>query len=225
MEQFSLSTLSVTLVAGALCIKVAVDQAQNSLEQYNLTKTGKALGAGGNFLAGAMAGFGLGGLIGAVLGGVAGLEVWSITERNLLPRRLVYTVLAKGTGRCVVTKAGEMAAKKFAEKAIGTACKETAVKVLKALSTKKAATHITEMSAVAVAKRSVIAGNIVGIVADVAQVGLEVADHEKAGKAVGLTGNVASGALTGFALEGPAGAAVGAIVGAGLWAGAEWIGS
>ncbi len=48
----------------------------------------------------------------------------------------------------------------------------------------------------------------VGILADGAQMGLEYFGHEKAGKAVGATGNVASGALTGFALGGPVGAAI-----------------
>lgn len=191
-------------------------------KQNGWTMIGKIVGAGGNTLAGIMAGYGLHGPIGAVVGGIVGLGVWGLTETKTLPYAPVCMVLGKATGRLVATKVATMAAKKFGNKAIGVACKKAAVH---GQASNHLASHIAKMPAVTVAKRALQAGNIIGIVADVAQVGLELAGYEKAGKAVGLSGNVASGALTGFALAGPAGAAVGAVLGAGLWAGAEWIGS
>ena len=43
----------------------------------------------------------------------------------------------------------------------------------------------------------------VGLVADGAQLVLELSGHKKAGKAVGATGNMASAAMTGFVIGGP----------------------
>uniref|UniRef100_A0A1X7TIZ6 Uncharacterized protein n=1 Tax=Amphimedon queenslandica TaxID=400682 RepID=A0A1X7TIZ6_AMPQE len=56
----------------------------------------------------------------------------------------------------------------------------------------------------------------IGIAADVAQAGLEHYGYKKTGKAVGASGNIASGALCGVAF-GPVGAGVGAMVGLGVW--------
>ena len=64
----------------------------------------------------------------------------------------------------------------------------------------------------------------VGVAADVAQAVLEYAGYEEAGKKVGMFGNVASGAMVGFALGGPAGAGVGAAGGTLLWLGGEAVG-
>ena len=69
-----------------------------------------------------------------------------------------------------------------------------------------------------------MAANPVGIAADFAQAGLELAGKKDAGKAVGATGNIASGAMTGFVLGGPLGAGVGAAAGYGLWFMGEVVG-
>ncbi len=64
----------------------------------------------------------------------------------------------------------------------------------------------------------------VGVVADIAQSGLEIAGYEEAGEKVGVAGNIGSGAMLGFALWGPIGAGVGAGGGALLWLGGEAVG-
>ena len=62
-----------------------------------------------------------------------------------------------------------------------------------------------------------------GIGADMAQAGLEWAGHKEVGKAVGITGNIASGALMG-APFGPPGAVLGALGGFAIWGAGEVIG-
>ena len=65
--------------------------------------------------------------------------------------------------------------------------------------------------------------NPVGIVADVAQAGLEMTGNKEVGKAVGATGNVASAAAIGFTTGGPVGAAVGAAAGLAFWGAGEML--
>ncbi len=65
----------------------------------------------------------------------------------------------------------------------------------------------------------------VGVAADIAQAGLEIAGYEEAGKKVGKVGNIAAGAMLGFTLGGPAGAGVGAAGGALLWVGGQIVGN
>jgi len=60
-------------------------------------------------------------------------------------------------------------------------------------------------------------GNYVGIAADAAEFGLGMMGCESQGKVVGAVGNTASGAMTGFSVAGPPGAAIGAGVGLLLW--------
>lgn len=60
-----------------------------------------------------------------------------------------------------------------------------------------------------------------GIAADVAQAGLELVGQEEAGKAVGIGGNMVSGAMMGGAIGGPPGAVIGAGLGFALWATGE----
>lgn len=117
-------------------------------------------------------------------------------------------------------------------------CKESVAKTLSKQAgqkvasevTKKATTKVVEKIAVETTKRAVIKGvvsaaNPVGLVADVAQMGLELTGNKTAGKVVGATGQMASGAMTGFALGGPIGAGIGAAAGYGLWAGGEVVGN
>ena len=69
-----------------------------------------------------------------------------------------------------------------------------------------------------------MAGNPVGIVADVAQAGFELAGYEKVGKQVGKGGNVISGAVIGAAVAGPPGAVLGAAGGFIIWGIGEVVG-
>lgn len=66
--------------------------------------------------------------------------------------------------------------------------------------------------------------NPIGIVADMAQAGLELTGNEKAGKTVGLAGNAGGGAVAGLAVGGPLGAAVGAVAGTSVWLVGELVG-
>ena len=98
--------------------------------------------------------------------------------------------------------------------------------------TVKAVAKIGSKVAVKAGPALVKAATPIGIVADVAQIGLEVEGHKKIGKTVGATGNMASmaivGAVVGSPLGGPVGstvgAGVGATVGLTLWAVGEGIG-
>ena len=60
-----------------------------------------------------------------------------------------------------------------------------------------------------------------GIAADFTQEGLEMAGYKNAEKTVGSVGNISSGAVAGFLVGGPLGAAVGALTGAVLWGAGE----
>ncbi|XP_019860753.1 PREDICTED: uncharacterized protein LOC109589072 isoform X1 [Amphimedon queenslandica] len=73
-------------------------------------------------------------------------------------------------------------------------------------------------------KSAATAATGVGLVADLAQAGLEYYGYEKEGKAVGATGNLASGALFGAAIAGPPGAAIGALGGFMIWGTGEFVG-
>ena len=68
------------------------------------------------------------------------------------------------------------------------------------------------------------ATNPAGIVADVAQVGFEVAGKPGAGKVVGSAGNIVGGAVTGSIVGGPVGALIGAAVAGGIWGVGELVG-
>ena len=65
----------------------------------------------------------------------------------------------------------------------------------------------------------------IGLISDVAQGGLEYAGYKEAGKAVGISGNIVSGAMMGGVVAGPPGAAVGALAGFGMWVAGEATGA
>ena len=67
--------------------------------------------------------------------------------------------------------------------------------------------------------------NPAGIIVDVTQAGLELAGYKKEGKAVGLLGNLGTGACTGFMVAGPVGATIGACASLGTWIVAEAAGN
>lgn len=65
---------------------------------------------------------------------------------------------------------------------------------------------------------------VILMVPDVAQAGLEVFGHKKFGKTIGKWGNIGTGAAAGFAVYGPVGIPVGALVGFGSWILGEGVG-
>ncbi len=69
------------------------------------------------------------------------------------------------------------------------------------------------------------ATNPVAIFADAAQGACEYIGQKRVGKAIGITGNMASAAAFGFMAGGPVGAASGAVVGAGMWFTGEIVGA
>jgi hypothetical protein len=143
-----------------------------------------------------------------------GFGVWCLDTWT--ESRPASVVLAKGIVKIVASKIGEEAVKRFAEKKAGEFGKEVIVKVLTE-SGSVLANAAAKLSAAEVAKSMVVTGNILGVIADVAQTGLELCGHKGAGVGVGATGNIGSGALTGFALGWSAGALIGSVAGAWLW--------
>jgi hypothetical protein len=81
----------------------------------------------------------------------------------------------------------------------------------------------SKMAAGQIAKSATKYATPVGVVADLAQAGLEYAGHKEAGKFVGVTGNITSGALMG-APFGPPGLALGALGGFVIWGAGEVVG-
>ncbi len=136
---------------------------------------------------------------------------------------------AKSAAKHGAKSAAKHGAKSAAKSGAKVAAKHTAKHTAKSAS-KAGGKHAAKSGAKvihAAATATTVAATLaapVGILADGAQMGLEYFGHKKAGKAVGATGNVASGALTGLALGGPPGAAIGALAGYGLWKGGEIIG-
>ena len=66
--------------------------------------------------------------------------------------------------------------------------------------------------------------NPAGMVADAAQLGLEITGHKEISKKVGLWGNIGTGAVAGGVIGGPVGAPIGALVGLGTWLIGEAVG-
>ena len=66
---------------------------------------------------------------------------------------------------------------------------------------------------------------VIGIAADFAQAGLEYCGYKKTGKAVGATGNAASGIMAGVAMGGPVGAIIGGFVAVSIWGAGEAVGT
>lgn len=151
-----------------------------------------------------------------------GKVVVKVTAREVITKTGVKVgarEAARATAKCVVS-AGTKRASKFAtRRAAQVATKET-VKLVTRGGTKFAAKEATKLGSKSLLKAS----NPIGIGADLAQAGLEAAGYEDAGKAVGVTGNMASGALMGAAIGGPVGAAVGATGGFLVWGLGEVVG-
>ena len=126
------------------------------------------------------------------------------------------TVLDKIVEECkkidaLITQLSKMAAKAFAREGatLGTKC------VMK-----YGAGKVASQSVKTVLKFT----NPAGMLADAAQVGLEVTGHKDIGKQVGLWGNIGTGAMAGTVVGGPVGAPIGALVGLGTWVIGEAVG-
>jgi len=92
------------------------------------------------------------------------------------------------------------------------------------VSVRQGAKQVAKKGAKTTATGLVKAVNPVGIGADIAQAGLEYMGMEKVGKAVGMTGNIAAGAMLG-SVGGPPGAVVGMLGGFLVWGAGEVVGS
>ena len=103
----------------------------------------------------------------------------------------------------VVTDVSKLAAKGFA--------RETAV--ITRLGTKSFMKYGASQSL----KTALNIANPAGMVADVAQFGLEMTGHKEIGKNVGLWGNIGTGVMAGGVVGGPVGVPIGALVGLGTW--------
>ena len=126
----------------------------------------------------------------------------------------------------------KVAVKQGAKEAVKYSAKETVrhgVKQVAKQGTKKVAQQAAKQGAKQGAKyatKAVTAAiNPFGIVPDLAQAGLEITGHKKAGKAVGGGGNMTIGAIAGGTVGGPPGAIIGAAVAGGVWLFGEAIGA
>lgn len=132
----------------------------------------------------------------------------------------VAPALAKVAGR----EALSFGAKYVAKKAAATTTTTTTTKYFFGLFSRTTTTQVVK-AATASSTRCLKGATPVGFVADIAQVALEATGYKKAGKTVGASGNMVSGAMVGFALGGPIGAGVGTVAGLGVWKGGEVVGN
>ena len=134
---------------------------------------------------------------------------------------------AKSAAKHAAKSAAKHGVKSAAKSAAKTSAKSAAKHAAKSAS-KAGGKHAFKTGAKATAATAATAvaslATPVGLVADGLQLTLETFGYEKAGKAVGASGNVASGAMTGFVLGGPFGAAIGGVAGYAVWKGGEVIG-
>ena len=98
------------------------------------------------------------------------------------------------------------------------------VTLLVKVGVRQGAKQVAKEGAKTTATGLVKAVNPVGIGADIAQAGLEYMGMEEVGKAVGMAGNIAAGAMLG-SVGGPPGAVVGALGGFLVWGAGEVVGS
>lgn len=128
--------------------------------------------------------------------------------------------LTKHTIRAATKTATKSAVKEATKAAPKFIVKGTTMTFAKSTAKETAKAAVKEVSAVS-SKALFKAANPVGVVADVAQAGLELAGQEEAGKVVGIGGNIISGVMMGGAIGGPPGAVIGAGFGFALWATGE----
>ena len=124
------------------------------------------------------------------------------------------TVLKQGTKQ-TAKRGSKLVIKQTSKSVIKTATKEGTKQTIRQGS-KAAASQAT---------KSVIksAATPLSIGADLAQAGLEMAGYKKVGKTIGVTGNIAAGAVVG-SVAGPPGTALGALGGFLVWGAGEVVG-
>ena len=127
--------------------------------------------------------------------------------------RYMGQVATKYVARELIPSTAKVVVKKITSEAVEHAAKKGAKRVV-SQGAKKAAAQSAKFLSKA---------NPIGLAADVAQAGLEIAGYKREGKAVGATGNIVGGAMLG-SVAGPPGAVVGAAVGAAVWVLGEGIG-
>ena len=108
---------------------------------------------------------------------------------------------------------------------VGKLIAKSTIRAAGKLSAKFGFKEVTKFTAGTVTRGALTATlNPAGIVADVAQLGFEATGNKRAGRMVGLSGNVIAGVTAGGIVGGPAGAAVGGVASAALWGFGEMIG-
>ena len=132
----------------------------------------------------------------------------------------------KAAANLSVQEGTKQAAKIVAAQATKSATKEV-IKATTIEGTKQTVIQATKLVAAqstkSVTKSLKSAANPLSLGADLTQAGLEVAGYKEAGKVVGVTGNIAAGALAG-SVFGPPGAVLGALGGFAIWGAGEVVG-
>ena len=107
-----------------------------------------------------------------------------------------------------VVKLGTKSIPKIAVELLTTTTVQTTVKAVTTMTLKETAKSTLKMATSPLG---------VSVIADLLQAGLEYAGYKEVGKKVGAVGNMAGGAMMGFALWGLPGAGIGATLGGGIW--------
>ena len=141
-----------------------------------------------------------------------------VVETSTRPAIRVASKQAIGFfSKAVGRETGAMVVKQAITGVVATGGKQAAQLATKQL-VKQVATTGVKQAAVQTVKEAIKMGaNPIGITADFAQAVLELAGYNMEGKIVGAIGNVASSAMAGFTIGGPAGAVVGAAAGLAFW--------
>ena len=147
------------------------------------------------------------------------VEACSIAVKENVQRALKFlqTTLYEIVDIC---KSNEMLLTQLSKLSVNVGGRAGAIVVGTWCTAKLGAKRATSMTA----KRLLKFANPAGMVADVAQAGLEYTGHEEVGKKVGMWGNIGAGAMGGTAIGGPVGAPIGALAGFGIWLIGEAVG-
>lgn len=144
------------------------------------------------------------------------------------PTRAAVEVGAKAVVGTVVKEATKEVAEQGAKTAVRIVVKKTTKKIagqgaktVVKMAIKEGTKQVATQGVKGLAKAAI---HPLGILADLAQVGLEYYGNVETGKKVGAGGNIAAGVLMGATVGGPVGAAVGALAGYLMWSVGESIG-
>lgn len=155
--------------------------------------------------------------------------LWCENNKERLLKILKEEVDSKyGTAKTAAKYAGREAisygAKNAVKKVATTTTVTTTTKYFFGLYSRATTTQVVKAVTIS-STRCLKAASPIGIVSDIVQLGLETNGHKNAGKVVGASGNMISGAMMGFALGGPVGAGIGLAAGLGVWKGGEVVGN